>query len=141
MLCVCRMRWFGVLPVLALLLLGCRQKSEEEQLVKALAPAKSWAASLAFMGQQWRMNRVPASLVKNSVDATRKEIAKACKQVEKSKAADSLRSHCRGALDQIADAASSIERAIKVRDARSVDREIARCQRVYSDIDALDEAY
>jgi hypothetical protein len=135
------MRSFRVAAVVVLLLVGCRHKSEEEKLVKALGPAKSWAASLAFMGQAWLANRVPTSLLKHSVDTTRKEIGKARKAVDKSKAPDALRSHCRGALDQIADAAASIEHAVETHDVRSLSREIARCRRVYSDLDALEEAY
>jgi hypothetical protein len=127
------------LPFLLVLALACGQQSEEEKLVKATSPVKSWAASLAYAGELWMKNRVPRSLIENSVESARKAIDKTRTQLEKSKAPEATRSEVKNALDEISDSASTLAAAVRNHDVKIAAREVARCKQVYARLDLLEE--
>lgn len=54
--------------VLSIALCACQNSADEKQ------TAASWAATLAFAGQQWVANSVPDSFIRTSVDAAKKEL-------------------------------------------------------------------
>ena len=125
------------LPYVFLLLVACQSQSENEKLIKAADPVKSWAASLAYAGQLWLDNRVPKSLIENSVESARKAIEKTQKQLENSKASSSLRTNVKAALDELSDSASTLEASVRNHDVRIAAREVARCRRVYEQLESL----
>lgn len=129
------MRRFALLLVFAF---ACQHQSEEQKLIKAAAPVKSWAASLAFAGELWLDNRVPKSLMGNSVEAARKTIDATRKQIGKSKASQSLKTSLTKALDELSDSAATLDAAVRNHDVKIAAREVKRCRAVYEQLKALD---
>ena len=125
------------LALLLVFALACSHQSEEQKLVKAASPVKSWAASLAFAGELWLDNRVPKSLMENSVESAQKAIADARKQIEKSSAPES--NAVRRAFDALSDSASTLDAAVRNHDVKIAAREVARCRGVYQQLKALEE--
>lgn len=126
--------------MLALLLLAaCGQESEEEKLIKAASPVKSWAASLAYAGELWMKNRVPKSLLVNSVESAAKAVETTRKQLGKSKAPDQTKQAVGKALDELSDSARALGAAVRNHDVKIAQREIARCKQVYASLDALEQ--
>ncbi len=117
------------LPIafLSVVLLACGQ-----QKVK-LSPLVSWAATLAYMGEQWIDNRIPASLLRNSIAATQKEI-------EKARKATGVTAAMRAQLDALDASAGTIDKAVESGDKQTVNREAANCQRIHEALDALEKA-
>ena len=121
-----------VVWALLLFVFACSHQSEEQKLIKAASPVKSWAASLAFAGELWVENRVPKSLIKNSVESAQKAIEKAREDVKQSKEITS-------ALDELSDSASTLGAAVRNHDVKIATREVARCRGVYQKLKALEE--
>lgn len=117
---------------------GCQHQSEEQKLIKAVSPVKSWAASLSFAGELWLDNRVPKSLMENSVESAKKTIDETRKELEKSKASESLRGNITKALDELSDSASTLDAAVRNHDVKIAAREVERCRGVYRQLKALD---
>ena len=127
---------------LALLLVfafGCQHQSDDQKLIKAASPVKSWAASLSFAGELWLDNRVPKSLMENSVESAKKTIDATRKQLEKSKASQSLKTNLTKSLDDLSDSASTLDAAVRNHDVKIAAREVKRCRDVYQQLKALEE--
>jgi 23S rRNA maturation mini-RNase III len=97
---------------LALVFLACSQKVN-------LSPVASWAATLAYMGEQWIDNRVPTSLMKDSIQAAQKEVEKVKKK--------SSNPH----LEELVASLAALEKAVDDGDKNAVAREIPRCRRIH----------
>jgi len=110
-----------IASLLLIFTLACQQSDQQR-----LAPAKSWAASLAFAGELWLENRVPDSLIENSVASARKAIAETNAPAE-----------FKGTLDELSDSASALAAAVRKHDVKSAMREIARCKRIRASLDSL----
>jgi hypothetical protein len=129
-----RVRALSFLLVFAI---ACSHQSEEQKLIKAASPVKSWAASLSFAGELWLDNRVPKSLMKNSIESAQKAIADARKQIEKSSAPEAR--EVRQAFNELSDSASTLGAAVRNHDENMAAREVERCRHVYDRLKALEE--
>ncbi|PYQ31317.1 MAG: hypothetical protein DMF56_05310 [Acidobacteria bacterium] len=119
--------------------LACSHQSDDQKLIKAASPVKSWAASLAFASELWLDNRVPKSLMENSVESAKKAIDATRKEVGKSKASESLRKNISSALDELSDSASTLGAAVRNHDANIAAREAKRCHGIYDKLEALEQ--
>jgi len=119
--------------------LACSHQSDDQKLIKAASPVKSWAASLAFASELWLDNRVPKSLMQNSVKSAKDTIDATRKVVGKSKASESLRKNISSALDELSDSAATLDAAVRNHDAKIAAREAKRCRGIYDKLEALEE--
>lgn len=126
-----------ILTLLLALLLGCREQSEEEKLIRAASPVKSWASSLAYAGELWLGNRVPKSFVVGSAESALKETAKAQHAADTSRAPAVLRARVRHSLDEFADSAAALRASVRNHDPRITAREVERCHRLFEELEAL----
>jgi outer membrane murein-binding lipoprotein Lpp len=123
--------------LLSLLLIGCQSKTPEEQLLKAVQPVGSWLASLEMTGRKWNANSVPASFVRNTTAAARKEIDKASEEAGKSTARPGLRDPIRKLLAEAGDAGDGLRRAVDQGDRGGVAREVGRLAALHARFEAL----
>lgn len=100
------------IAALLLVLAACSRKVN-------LSPVASWAATLAYMSEQWIENRVPTSLLENSIGNARKELDKARKQTSNPH------------LDEFEASLATLEKAVEDGDKSAVAREIPRCRRIH----------
>lgn len=105
--------------VVALLLASCTHDTPQQALAKQLRPAKSWAASLAFIGEAWLANSVPSRFVADSVSAARDELS-----TDRDSVRDAAAQH---ALDDAARAATELGIGVGANNRREVSDAIARC--------------
>lgn len=125
-------------PILLLLLIvGCQSRSPEEQLLKAVQPVGSWVASLEMTGRKWSANSVPASFVRTTTAAARKEIEKAAEEAGKSNARPGLRDPIRKLLAEADDAGASLVLAVDRGDRSGVAREVARLAALHARFETL----
>jgi hypothetical protein len=120
------------------LVLSCGHSSEEEKLLKAFEPVGSWGASLAFAGEQWLGNRVPAAFVRKSIEAARRAVAAARKEESASKAAETLRHPLAESADALTVAIDTLEHGLTTHDRALVQSAIARCEAVHKRIESLE---
>jgi outer membrane murein-binding lipoprotein Lpp len=126
-----------LLLLLSLLLTGCQSKSPEEQLLKAVQPVGSWVASLEMTGRKWNANSVPASFVRTTTAAARKEIEKAAEEAGKSNARPGLRDPIRNLLAEADDAGAGLVHAVDQGDRAGVAREVGRLAALHARFEAL----
>lgn len=127
----------GLIPLLLLILAACQSKTPEEQLLKAVQPVGSWMASLEMTGQKWNANSVPASFVRATTAAARKEIEKAAEEAEKSSARPGLREPIRKLLAEARDASSRLLLSVDQGDRSGVAREVGRFAVLHARFEAL----
>lgn len=136
-LCLARRFRGGLILLLLLILAACQSKTPEEQLLKAVQPVSSWMASLEMTGQKWNANSVPASFVRTTTAAARKEIEKATDEAEKSSARPGLRDPIRSLLAEAKDASSSLLLSVDRGDRSGVAREVHRFTVLHARFEAL----
>jgi hypothetical protein len=127
----------GLIPLLLLILASCQSKTPEEQLLKAVQPVSSWMASLEMTGQKWNANSVPASFVRTTTAAARKEIEKAAEEAEKSSARPGLRDPIRKLLAEAKDASARLLLSVDQGDRPGVAREVGRFAVLHARFEAL----
>jgi hypothetical protein len=123
--------------LLLLLVLACQSKTPEEQLLKAVQPVGSWLASLEMTGRKWNANSVPASFVRTTTAAARKQIDKAAEEAAKSNARPGLRDPLRKLLAEAGDAGSALGRAVDQGDRAAAARETGRLADLHARFEAL----
>lgn len=127
----------GLILLLLLILAACQSKTPEEQLLKAVQPVSSWMASLEMTGQKWNANSVPASFVRTTTAAARKEIEKATDEAEKSSARPGLRDPIRSLLAEAKDASARLLLSVERGDRSGVAREVGRFAALHARFEAL----
>ncbi len=100
------------IAVLAVVFAACSQKAN-------LSPVASWAASLAYMSELWIENRVPTSLMENSIRSAQKEIEKVKQKTSNPR------------LDEFEGSLAALAKAVEAGDKKAVAREIPRCRRIH----------
>ncbi|HKH45863.1 MAG TPA: hypothetical protein VKM72_14470 [Thermoanaerobaculia bacterium] len=123
-----RWRTFGrtVAVVTTVVLLACQAKSPEQELLKKVEPVGSWLATLEMAGQKWSANSVPASFVKSTTSAARKELDTASEEAAKSRARPELRNPLRQILAEAKAANAGLRQAVEANDRSRLAREIGR---------------
>lgn len=134
---LCPDRRSGGLVLLLLFVLACQPKTPEEQLLKAVQPVGSWIASLEMTGRKWNANSVPASFVRTTTAAARKEIEKAAEAAAKSNARPGLRDPVRKLLAEADDAGAGLVLAVDRGDRSGVAREVDRFAALHARFEAL----
>jgi hypothetical protein len=105
--------------VFCALLAACSHRTAEEQLIKDVAPAKAWVATLRFAGEKWIANSVPTAFVRSSLGAAEKEFDRAMRSVDQSNARRDLRDQLRHHLEGSHAAAERLKNAIEKQDRRA----------------------
>jgi hypothetical protein len=122
------------------LLAGCSQPPNET-LLKSVAPAHAWIASMAFALERWTSNAVPTSVTAGSLDAASKEIAKARQRVASTPADPALRNQLARNLSEASVALQAVRSPLEHRDTTSVRRQIAQLHRIDVALSRIEKAH
>jgi len=103
-------------------------------------PVGSWLATLEMTGQKWGANSVPTSFVKSTTSVAGKQLEKAAREVDRSRARPGVRSPLQRLIAEAGAANAGLRQAVEASDRRRLAEEVGRLGGLRARFEALRKA-